>query len=76
MPFPARVTVILRDGARRSALCAQPAGAAGEPLMPVAEAKWRREGQRLAGVDIERVLALATDSQAPAGDLIRAFAGD
>ncbi len=75
MPFPARVTVILRDGARRSALCTQPAGAAGEPLMPVAEAKWRREGQRLAGVDIERVLAMATDPQTPAGDLLRAFAG-
>jgi 2-methylcitrate dehydratase PrpD len=75
MPFPARVTVIMRDGARRSALCTQPAGAAGEPLLPVAEAKWRREGQRLPGVDIERVLALATDPQASAGELLRAFAG-
>lgn len=75
MPFPARVTVILRDGERRSASCSAPAGATGEPLMPVAEAKWRREAPRLSGVDAERIRELSGRAELDPAEFLRAFAG-
>lgn len=76
MPFPARVTVALRDGDRRTQLCEVPPGAPGQDPLGVARAKWQREAPAFLGKTKPlRWAELAADPASTPADLSAIWLG-